>query len=69
MDRSRIPSIKCCRTAGGKLPTSRSWGSVAEDRPAHLLAQGLDFIGIGGFAEALSEVEELLPLARFGFYR
>jgi hypothetical protein len=46
---------------------SRSSASVAEDHPAHLIAQSFDFFRIGRAPEALGKVEKLLLSLLFRF--
>jgi hypothetical protein len=41
--------------------------SAAENHPAHLFTQPLDFFWIGGASEALRKVEKLLLFLFFGF--
>lgn len=66
-----IRSIKCRRTALGKLPNSRFLASAAEDKSAHLIAETLYLFGIIRITEALGQVKELLlllPLRRYSVF-
>ena len=64
--RSRIRSIKCWRTAPGRLSQRRSWASAAEDHASKLIPQPPGLFRVGRIAEPPGKFEKLLllPLLR-----
>jgi len=63
MRRSRIRSMRCWRTAGGKLSQMSIWGISVENHTPKPIAQTLHFRWIGRGSKAARKIEELLLLS------
>ena len=72
MERSRMRSIRCWRTFGGRfshsaiLGISRSGTSVAKDHSAQFISQALGFLRICRAAELFGQLKKILLFAFFG---
>lgn len=66
MLRSRIRSIKCCRTSGGNLLQVSIFGMAAKNHTPQLVTEAFHFLRIRSRSESLGQVEKLLPFPRLG---